>query len=233
MEVTKKSWYDSLLQRKKKTFAERTMCTSSIWFAFSLQAYRVKSIEVAFQGGAPKDVHMTAGDYFDWTKHNGIVASLIAVSRWKKNSEVASSNHFTIVVIFHWKFTYRAIPIRLLSLLGRFPFISGYLYSIISFWLLSFFSPCFIPLCFLCCFTSWISETLVLYQWSACVSRGKPYNVISSPKATNFLKHYLKLKDLKKAYISFSHFRRPKLEVSNSLVWLYIIIYIWRTDAVK
>lgn len=48
---------------------------------FSLQAYRVKSIEVAFQGGAPKDVHMTAGDYFDWTKHNGIVASLIAVSR--------------------------------------------------------------------------------------------------------------------------------------------------------
>ena len=89
------------------------MCTSSIWFAFSLQAYRVKSIEVAFQGGASKDVHMTAGDYFDWTKHNGIVASLIAVSRWK--------------------FTYRAIPIRLLSLLGRFPFISGYLYSIISF----------------------------------------------------------------------------------------------------
>lgn len=57
------------------------MCTSSIWFAFSLQAYRVKSIEVAFQGGASKDVHMTAGDYFDWTKHNGIVASLIAVSR--------------------------------------------------------------------------------------------------------------------------------------------------------
>ncbi|XP_074639186.1 cholesterol transporter ABCA5-like isoform X3 [Acropora palmata] len=42
------------------------------------RAYRVKSIEVAFQGGAPKDVHMTAGDYFDWTKHNGIVASLIA-----------------------------------------------------------------------------------------------------------------------------------------------------------
>ncbi|XP_015768993.1 PREDICTED: ATP-binding cassette sub-family A member 5-like isoform X2 [Acropora digitifera] len=42
------------------------------------RAYRVKSIEVAFQGGASKDVHMTAGDYFDWTKHNGIVASLIA-----------------------------------------------------------------------------------------------------------------------------------------------------------
>ena len=57
------------------------MCTVSISFAFSLQAYRVKSMTVAFQGGAPTDVQMTASDYFDWTKHNGVVASLIAVSR--------------------------------------------------------------------------------------------------------------------------------------------------------
>lgn len=42
------------------------------------RTYRFKSMLVTYQGGAPEGVHMTASDYFSWSKDNGIPVSLIA-----------------------------------------------------------------------------------------------------------------------------------------------------------
>ena len=48
---------------------------------FSQQAYRYKSILLAFQNnGDAVDVHMTASDYFKWTEYNGVPVAMIAVS---------------------------------------------------------------------------------------------------------------------------------------------------------